>query len=183
MGEIQQPSPVLLLLAAFSRHEALFAQTAAQAAEQWGPIALRSEAFRFEETGYYEPTMGPGLQKIFFAFEQLIDPGWLPEIKRQTNRWEAACSARGEHDEARPLNLDPGYIHHGKLVLASTKDHAHRIYLAGGIYAEVTLFFQRAGGWRHHEWTFPDYRREDYQAFFTECREYYRRRLREDSAA
>ena len=43
-----------------------------------------------------------------------------------------------------------------KLVLASTKDHAHRIYLSRGIFAEVTLHYQHRG-WRHHEWTFPNY--------------------------
>ena len=71
----------------------------------------------------------------------------------------------------RPLNLDPGYITPAKLVLASTKDHAHRIYLRDGIYAEVTLSF-RGRKWQPLEWTYPDYRRDDYQRFFTECREW-----------
>jgi hypothetical protein len=71
------------------------------------------------------------------------------------------------------LNLDPGYITQAKLVLASTKDHAHRIYLADGIFAEVTLSYKHRR-WQPHEWTFPDYRRDDYQAFFTQCRDYLR---------
>jgi hypothetical protein len=58
-----------------------------------------------------------------------------------------------------------------KLVLASTKDHAHRIYLSQGIYAEVTLFY-RDREWQAREWTFPDYRRADYHAFFDACRNY-----------
>jgi hypothetical protein len=58
-----------------------------------------------------------------------------------------------------------------KLVLASTKDFAHRIYLRDGIFAEITLFF-RHGRWEHHEWTFPDYRRADYHEFFSRAREY-----------
>ena len=36
----------------------------------------------------------------------------------------------------RRVNLDAGYLCLAKLVLASTKDHAHRIYLRDGIYAE-----------------------------------------------
>ena len=75
-----------------------------------------------------------------------------------------------EKPEPRPLNLDPGYLTLGKLVLASTKDFAHRIYLSRGIYAEVTLQY-RHRRWEHHQYTFPDYRREDYQQFFSECRE------------
>lgn len=76
----------------------------------------------------------------------------------------------GRHAESRPLNLDPGYLTPAKLVLASTKDHAHRIYLRDGIFAEVTLVY-RKGKWQPLEWTYPDYRRDDYQQFFTRCRE------------
>jgi hypothetical protein len=114
--------------------------------------------------------MGEGLKKQFFAFERLIDPGALAGIKRQTNEWEAEYAALARHPEPRPLNLDPGYITAAKLVLASTKDHAHRIYLCDGIFAEVTLSY-RAGQWQPLEWSYPDYRRDDYQSFFTRCRE------------
>jgi hypothetical protein len=114
--------------------------------------------------------MGVGLKKQFFAFERLIDPAALADIKGQTNEWEAAYAALGKHAEPRPLNLDPGYITAAKLVLASTKDHAHRIYLHDGIYAEVTLVF-RHRQWQPLEWTYPDYRRDDYHRFFSACRE------------
>ena len=102
------------------------------------------------------------LKKQFLAFERLIDPAELAAIKRQTNEWEAEYAALGRHPEPRPLNLDPGYITAAKLVLASTKDHAHRIYLQDGIYAEVTLAY-RHRRWQPLEWTYPDYRRDDYQ--------------------
>ena len=115
--------------------------------------------------------MGTDLNKQFLAFERLIDPAALADIKRQTNDWEAEYAALGRHAEPRPLNLDPGYITPAKLVLASTKDHAHRIYLRDGIYAEVTLAY-RHRQWQPLEWTYPDYRREDYQRFFTRCRDY-----------
>jgi hypothetical protein len=78
------------------------------------------------------------------------------------------------------LNLDPGYLTAAKLVLASTKDHAHRIYLRGGVYAEVTLNF-RAGQWQMLPWTYPDYRRDDYQSFFTTCRELLMRRSKDQT--
>jgi hypothetical protein len=121
--------------------------------------------------------MGRGLRKVFWTFTGLIDPGKLADLKLQTNRWEQDYAALGNHPELRPLNLDPGYLTLGKLVLASTKDFTHRIYLDRGIYAEVTLYY-RHGAWQHHEWTFPDYRRQDYQAFFSKARESLHRQLR-----
>ncbi len=119
--------------------------------------------------------MGSGLKKQFFGFEQLIDPAALVDLKLRTNAWEADYAALGRHAEERPLNLDPGYITLAKLVLASTKDHSHRLYLGRGIYAEITLGF-RAGAWQANEWTYPDYRRADFQRFFVDCREVLKRR-------
>jgi hypothetical protein len=169
MGAIQSPDLVLLVIAASTRHDTALAWSRQRAAAHFGPVALASPVFDFSETDYYTATMGPNLKKQFFAFEQLIDPGSLADIKCTTNRWEAEYAALGRHAEPRPLNLDPGYITPAKLVLASTKDHAHRIYLGDGIFAEVTLSY-RSGRWQPHEWTYPDYRRDDYQQFFTECR-------------
>jgi len=179
MGEPTLPSSALLLLAAFSRHEPALDWARGRAIEAFGPVALESPAFEFDQTDYYRPTMGPGLRKVFFAFAGLVDPARLLDIKLQTNDWERHYAAEANHAEERPLNLDPGYLTLGKLVLASTKDFCHRIYLGRGIYAEVTLFF-RHGRWEHHRWTFADYRRGDYQRFFSECRDYLDSEAREE---
>lgn len=170
MGDIHAPAPVLLLVAVVSRHKAALDWAREMASLQYGTIALVSDAFNFTETDYYTSTMGLGLKKQFLAFEPLIDPSALAAIKRQTNAWEAEYASLGRHDEPRPLNLDPGYITAAKLVLASTKDHAHRIYLRDGIYAEVTLSY-RHRQWQPHEWTYPDYRRDDFHEFFSRCRQ------------
>ncbi len=94
----------------------------------------------------------------------------LSGVKCRTNEWEVEYAKQADHSEARPLNLDPGYLTLAKLLLASTKDHAHRIYLERGIYAEVTLNYRRRD-WRSLDWTYPDYCREDYHEFFSRCRE------------
>ncbi len=182
MGAIRPPSPALLLLAAFSRDEAALDWARRQAVATWGPVALESPTFDFIETDYYEATMGAGLRKNFLAFAEPFDPGRLADVKRQTNDWEEQYAALGgEESISRPLNLDPGYVTLGKVVLASTKDHAHRIYLAEGIYAEVTLSYQHKQ-WQSGKWTFADYRRADYHRFFSACREYLRRRHRQENA-
>ena len=169
MGDIHEPDAVLLIVAASSRHDAALAWARERIEREIGSLALVSDAFAFTETDYYAATMGDGLKKQFIACERPIDPGELARIKRQTNAWEAEYAALGRHPEPRPLNLDPGYVTAAKLVLASTKDHAHRLYLADGIYAEVTLAY-RQKQWQPLDWTYPDYRRADYQAFFTACR-------------
>jgi hypothetical protein len=170
MGQPLSHPPVMLLLAAFSRYDAAINWARQRAIEAWGPIARESPRFDFVETEYYSPTMGGNLGKVFFAFQQPMDPSHLAEIKLETNGWEEAYAAMSDHPEPRPLNLDPGYLTLAKLVLASTKDYAHRIYLSRGIYAEITLQFKHRG-WLPHEYTFPDYRRPDYHRFFCECRD------------
>ncbi len=176
MGTPRPVSNVLLIVAAFSRHPAALQWAHQWAQSCWGPIRLESPQFSFNETTYYESSMGTGLQKCFFVFERLIDPASLAEIKQATNQAERLYAAEAGNSEERPLNLDPGYLTESKLVLASTKDHAHRIYLGQGIFAELTLGF-RKGVWTPWDWTYPDYRRSDYHIFFDAARTFYRQQL------
>ncbi|HTN74603.1 MAG TPA: DUF4416 family protein [Pirellulaceae bacterium] len=177
MGDIAPHRPVLFIVAAFSRYEEALDHARQRVMQAWGPIALESERFQHDETKYYEASMGSGLLKTFFALEQLVDPASLVEAKLTTNQWELDYAAEANKPEARPLNLDPGYLTEAKLVLASTKDRDHRLYLQRGIFAENTLFF-RAGNWQLRPWTYPDYQRADYHLFFTRCRDYLRQRYR-----
>ena len=76
----------------------------------------------------------------------------------------------------RRVNLDPGYVDQAKLVLATTKDRQHRLYLGRGIYGEVTLRFT-GGRFEPWEWTYPDYRTPEYRVFFETVRRRYRQQL------
>jgi hypothetical protein len=178
VAEIHPHKPVLLIVAAFSRYEAALDWARQCIVQNCGPIALESPRFQHEETAFYEPTMGAGLLKTFFACERLIDPAELVELKHRSNAWEVEYQQSAQHAEPRPLNLDPGYVSEAKLVLATTKDRDHRLYLDRGIYAEVTLHYH-AGKWEPRPWTYPDYLRADYHAFFAECRSYLRTQLRQ----
>jgi hypothetical protein len=179
MGQIQAPLPVLPLLVATSRYPA-----ALEWAEQrWkhqhaGTPVFASPPFDFDQTDYYADTMGTELKKQFFVPQQLVDPDQLAPVKVLTNQWELEYAEQAGWPERRPLNLDPGYVTEDKLVLASTKNHAHRIYVGRGIYAEVTLQF-RAGVWQPCHWTYPDYRQPEYHLFLTRCRDELRQLLRQ----
>ena len=98
-----------------------------------------------------------------------MSAGCLPEVKRFTIALEKVVAASGKYSEERPLNLDPGLVQLGKFLLASTKDQAHRIYLADDIFAEVTLRFT-AGAFEVWPWTYADYREEAVRAFLNQAR-------------
>jgi len=67
------------------------------------------------------------------------------------------------------VNIDPGYIDGARLILASTKDHAHRIYLRDGIFAEVTMRY-RFKRWTSFDYTFPDFASGVYDEFLSRVR-------------
>lgn len=173
MGQIQGHPPVLMIVAVISRHDHAHQWAQEKLIEVLGPVAKSSEFFEFTETSFYEASMGAGLTKRFLAFEHLSDPEILAELKRKTNGLEMEYASSFDHEEERPLNLDPGYITEAKLILATTKDRDHRIYLGGGIFAEVTLHYKRSG-WSKSRWTYPNYQRTDFHEFFTLCREHLR---------
>jgi hypothetical protein len=180
VGEACAHRLVLCFVAAFSRYPAALAWAKERLESQWGPVALESDSFQFRETAFYEATMGPDLLKVLWAFEQLIDPASLAARKLLTNQWEHEYAQLRTGNEPRPLNLDPGYLTEAKLILASTKDRDHRIYLERGVFAENTLYFH-AGSWQKRPWTYPDYQRADYHQFLVRCREYYRSRKHENT--
>lgn len=170
MGQRRQAEPVKLFVGMLSAYRGAFAAAESCLADALGPVDLRSDLFAHEFTEYYRDEMGHPLVRYFVSFDRLIAPGELAGVKRLTGEIEARMAADGEWPVARPMNLDPGYIAPSKLVLSSTKDYSHRIYLDDGIYGEVTLLF-RHGTWKQLEWTYPDYRTPAYHEFFTRIRE------------
>ena len=185
MGAVRQCKHVLLLIAAFGVTEEALTLGKARAEREFGPIARESATYRFDDfTEYYAKEMGDALPKRFWVFKRLVDPGELAAIKLKTNAWEeeigALLYAEGRVPTSRPLNLDPGYIELGKLILASTKDHAHRIYLRDGIFAETTLMYTKKR-WQALPWSYADYQDAKNQEFFSQCREYLKRRYQEET--
>jgi hypothetical protein len=177
MAEPRHADPVLLIIAIFSRHTTALDWAFDRLQEEFGPVALMSRAYRFDQTSYYEPSMGADLRKQFLAFSNLVSADCLPKTKLRTNALEDELALSGRFRESRPLNLDPGVLTLGKFLLATIKDQAHRVYLGQGIFAEVTLRFQ-AGAFEAWPWTYADYREGHVRAFMKDAREFYRRQIR-----
>ena len=134
-----------------------------------GEIDHASEVWPFQFTDYYAAEMGPNLLRQFVTFAAPGDPGELARIKLATNEIENGFAVTAGAALRRLVNLDPGYLTPAKLVLATTKDFAHRIYVGDGIYAEITLNFSREGV-QPHPWTYPDYRSGLYAPFLLAVR-------------
>ncbi len=177
MGQIKQPAPVKLIASIFSADETLLAVARGTLVNRFGPIDYHSELLPFNHTSYYACEFGEGLVRQIVAFAELIPPQRLAAIKRATNELEMTWAVEGR----RRLNLDPGYLSLSKLVLATTKDYTHRVYLEQGIYAEVTLYY-KGGAFHPWEWTYPDYASLRYLGIFDQIRGIYVAQLRDSTA-
>jgi hypothetical protein len=146
------PQPAKLVIGTLLKERAIFAEIAAGLAARFGPSDLISPWIPFGYTSYYETEMGAPLWRRVLAFSGWIAQDGLAQIKRQTNALEQRYQAAGR----RRVNIDPGYLLLERFVLATGKNFSHRIYIGGGIYADLTLVF-RQGGYQPLPWTYPDY--------------------------
>jgi hypothetical protein len=172
MGKAREPQKVKIFIGLLIARLSLLPQVYQLLEEKLGTVDLSSQVLDFNYTNYYEAEMGTGLKRVFLGFSDLVTPDRLVDIKLFTNDLERTLSEGGK----RLVNIDPGYLTAAKVVLATTKDYAHRLYLGSGIYGEVTLVF-RQKQFQPLAWTYPDYRTEAYHEFFRQLRSKYMRQL------
>lgn len=129
----------------------------------WGEPELVSSSVPFNKTDYYHE-IAPKLWRVFVCFPGMLNPEGLADWKHEAIGLEAES-----RQPVRAVNIDPGYVDGARLVLASTKDHAHRIYLRDGIFAEVTMRY-RFGKWQSFDYTFPDFASGVYDEFLSKVR-------------
>jgi len=141
--------------------------------EHWGAMDFSSSPIPFTYTDYYKKEMGGCIVRTFMSFRRLVDPSCLAQVKLQTN----AIEDHFRNGEMRQVNLDPGLMALSRFSLATTKESAHRIPLADGIYAEITLLYSK-GTFRALDWTYPDFRSAAYLAVLNEIRTLYKDQLR-----
>ncbi len=130
--------------------------------QRFSPVDMESVEFPFEKTTYYNDEMGTQLFKRFFSFGTLISPEELPDIKILTNRIEIENAISGQ----RAINIDPGFLSDANVILATTKNHYHRVPLAKGIYAHIEYVIKKRNTLTVMEWTYPDFRTPEYMDFF-----------------
>ncbi len=173
MGRIIKPTPVKLVVGFIFRQGPDLSQAIKILKHSFGKIDFTSPVIDFHYTEYYKQEFGTELKRAFISFEKLIDPSRLAKIKITTNSIEQ----RLKKNKRRTVNIDPGYLDLAKLVLATTKDFAHRIYLNKGIYAEVTLHYQHKT-FQPQAWTYPDYKTAEYISILNEIRNLFDKQLK-----
>jgi hypothetical protein len=162
----KEPKPVRLFCGIIAVSENAIREVEQELCILFGPIRTATGIIPFDCTHYYELEMGPGLLRKFVAFENMIDPGELAETKCRTNEIEKKHTVpRASGTKSRQVNLDPGYVTPAKVVLATAKNYTHRIYLSKGIFAEVTMTFDK-NGCVFLDWTYPDFKTPGYTEFF-----------------
>lgn len=165
MGKIRSVGPVKYFFGLIGR-EGPVEKARQLLDDRYGLEEENGPVWDFKDTDYYEKEMGTGLKRQFVACRGLKAAGELADLKVMSNELEGSMSG----PRGRSINIDPGYLDAARIVLASTKDFAHRLYLGRGIFGEVTLMFK---GKQFHpqEHTYPDYRSTEYLEYFRGLRQ------------
>jgi len=173
MGQIITYKPVKFFIGIIAASKALIEEVEPMLIADLGAIDIKSPLVSFDFTDYYSKEMGKSLLRQWIGFEKVLPQEELSNIKTRTNEIESKfLSGSGRH-----INLDPGYLALSKIVLASTKDYSHRIYLKDGIHAEITMIYQNKS-FTHLPWTYPDYKSETATKFFLTLRKIYSEQIR-----
>lgn len=171
MGQVYEFEKEKLIVGVIYNDEEIYERAVAMLVSEFGEIDGESERFSFsrEFSDYYDEELGGEGQRVIFSFKECVDPARQAEIKKMTNEMERILS---DGNGNRLINLDPGFINHGRLMLTTTKKAGFRIPLEDGIYTELTLFWAR-GAWQKLPWSYRDYQSERVQRFITEVRKTY----------
>jgi hypothetical protein len=172
MSTRREPQPVKLFIALLAAGEDLFPRVESDLSALFGAIDSASGIFPWTMSDYYESEMGAALRRRFLSFERLISPETIAEIKHKTRDVEDRYRHVEGEGSGRSVNIDPGYVDAGKVVLASTKGAGHRMYLRAGIYGETTLLFYD-GSFHPFPYTYRDYLWSDTMAFLAGVRARY----------
>ncbi len=172
MGQIDKPLPAKLIVGFIFKDELVLGKAQTALTKRFGKIDFKSPVIEFTYTDYYEKEFGINLKRQFISFVKLIPQENLASIKTFANAIELKLA----QNRKRIINIDPGYLELPKLILATTKDFSHRIYLSNGIYAETTLSY-KGNTFKPYEWTYPDYRTAEYIGIFSRIREIYKKQI------
>lgn len=172
MSTKRHQEEALLFVGALYSSSEIFDQNLPELESHFGPVLFQSAVMSWDHSQYYSDELGMPISRRFIFFDRLIDASRLPEIKLTTDDIEYRNLKHGR----RQINLDPGYLTEAKVILASTKNYSHRIYLGRGIYAEQEYIFSK-GSYQPLSHTYTDYKKSEYLKVFFQARQLFRHLL------
>jgi hypothetical protein len=175
MGTVKVHLPVKYFAALAYTPEIILDQTIKAIETAFSPVETFSHTYAYTHfTKYYNQEMGEKITKKFIVFQTIMPPELLPQLKLTTNKLENKYKI----NKKRQLNIDPGYISEANLILATTKNYSHRIYLNSGIFADLHLMYSHKR-FQAMPWTYPDYQTVEILQFFSNVRERYLQQLKD----
>ncbi|AKL98207.1 DUF4416 family protein [Endomicrobium proavitum] len=166
MGKISTANRVKLFCGIITSGDDVTNKALNRLKEKFGEIDFKSEIIDFTQfSNYYNPEMGAVLRRFWVSFDKLIYADEISDIKIWTNSAEDSFA----DGEKRKINIDPGYITPATVILATTKDFSHRIYLSKGIYGEVTTIYKK-DGFMKLPWSYQDYMSQTAADFLLKAR-------------
>jgi hypothetical protein len=159
------PPPARLIISVIYRDEEDFENTVRAIHGRIGRIEYASGPFPFDRSDYYEREMGAPLFRRFLLAADDVAREDLVQAKVAAESIESEFSVDGK----RNVNIDPGLLTDENVVLATGKNYSHRIYLRDGIFADLTLVFEK-GEYRPLPWTYPDLASPEIRTFLTMLR-------------
>jgi hypothetical protein len=172
LSRVNEPEPAILFIGMLYADPAVRDHVQQILQREFGDTLLISPTSEWDYSFYYRDELGWPLFRQFVFFKNILDPETLADIKVKTNEMEDSFSVHGK----RRINIDPGYLTLAKIVLASTKNYAHRVYFRKGIYGEITLFYQD-GIFKPHIFTYRDYQEKNCVDLFMRARELFKNQL------
>lgn len=170
MGIPKEPEKALLFIGSLYSNKDYYYKSLKSLEKIFGEIVMEGPEINWDFSEYYKKELGSPIFRRFLFFKTLIEQDAIADIKIKTNELEQIFSQNNK----RNINLDPGYLTLSKIVLASTKDYSHRIYLGKGIYGEVTLIYNsKEKTFQPHINTYRDFRDERYIRLFLIARNFY----------
>lgn len=174
----QQVKPVKLIIGILYSDEDLLARAKELLITKFGKLDYISRVFDFTISDYYYKEMGSPIFRTFISHRQHISPNSLAQIKIACNTIEDELAVANQ----RKVNLDPGYMDYDKFVLASAKYNGQKVYLDLGIYADLTLYYEKAQ-YHPYPWSFPDFKSGIYNDTFLMIRAKFKGQRRKDERA
>jgi hypothetical protein len=163
MGNPRYPDKALFFTGVLYSNGDYYIKALQSLEDSFGEILMEGPPLIWDYSEYYSEELGKPIYRRFLFFKNLLEQERLSQIKLITNKIEHDLSTDGK----RNINLDPGYLTPAKIVLASTKDYSHRLYLGNGIYGEVSMIYDKQKRqYIPHINTYKDYSDERYQRIF-----------------